>query len=182
MANRAPTTQLISTLLATALLLNSVAASGLTACCCRAIPASGNCCCSRTESKSASSRTCCRKAVESRESRVQSESRNQNTALDSRKTIERHSCCKGGLSGHRESRCASSDCFCRCRHDVPAPSPAGPVEKNRSAEKLAIDLAANLSVATVFQLSAPGQSGDASAESGAVTALDRCACLCRFPL
>jgi hypothetical protein len=176
MANHAPTTRRISTLLAIALLLNGVAVSGMTACCCRALPASGDCCCSRAESASGSNRSCCQKAVRSRVSRVQSRKR----ASDSHKTTGRPACCKGGLSGPGETRRLSSTSNCNCRQNVPVP--ARPVGTNRSAEKLAIDLVVNLSVATVSRLSAPRQKGKASVESNAVTALDRCVCLCRFAL
>jgi hypothetical protein len=169
MTNRSPITRLISALLATVLLLNSVAVTGLTACGCRTSHSSGDCCCSRTETEPGSSRSCCRKSVQS-----------ESGVLDSRKTTESHSCCKGRSSGHRDSSYPTSGCSCRCRHDIPLP--AVPVETNRSAENLAIDLAANLSVGTVFRFSAPRQRGDVSAESDAITALDRCACLCRFTL
>lgn len=166
MSNRAPTTRVISALLATALLLNSVAASGLTDCSCRA---SDVCCCSQAKGEPGSSRSCCGNRVESR-----------NSGIASHKTTKRRPCCRGGTSDSRESGRHSSGCSCGCRQNIPAP--AVPVENNRSAEKLAIDLAASVSVATVFQLFAPRQPGNASAELNAVTALDRCACLCRFTL
>ena len=156
MTNPTPATRLISALLATALLLNGVAASGMTVCDCRA--SRSTCCCSRPESGSRSSRGCCCAGT---------------------KTFGRRSCCRGP-SGSRESSCRRSGCTCGCQRDLPVP--ATPAESNDPPKQAASDFASGVSVATVSALPLPQRRHDASVELDAFSALNRCTSLCRFTL
>lgn len=117
------------------------------------------------ESKS----SCCRSAAKAREGCCSAQ----------RKTAIVHACC-GDQTGQKSTcNCGLS---CQCGKSKPAQPTAPPVEINSPTEKVVSDGALAVFISGVVLPEVPPQRIDASFELGTVTALDRCASLCRFTL
>ncbi len=91
-------------------------------------------------------------------------------------------CCSKGDSKAAGNSCCPCGDNCRCgENNVPAEPTAPPVE-NSSPERIVADSLAATSFATVYQLSATRRHSNVSAGADVLTALDRCATLCRFTI
>ncbi len=173
MANTALKTRLTSTLLVIALLVNSVAATGMADCSCRASHVNGCCCCSQSGNKSLSSCGCCRIYTKD------DETSGPNCCGAKSKSVEQRTCCQAEHRGSQKSNCRQSGCTCGCQKSSP---PATPVENNNRSDQVLSDCAVSAWGATAS--ASPNSRGfdESSAGSKAASALHRCVSLCRFAL
>lgn len=115
-------------------------------------------------------------------------SKNKTTASCCSKDKSSGSCCssdeakttgKGGCLCEGSCTCGAN---CQCGKDsVPAEPTAPPVE-NSSPKRVVADSAAAASIAAIYQPSSTGRHPNVCTGATALSALDRCATLCRFTI
>lgn len=173
MPNTGLKTRLTSTLLVIALLVSSIAATGMADCSCQASHSNSCCCCSRPDNKSLSSCDRCRNHSKD------DETSGPNCCGAKSKSVEQRTCCQAEHRGSQKSNCRQSGCTCGCQKSSP---PATPVENNNRSDQVLSDCAVSAWGATAS--ASPNSRGfdESSAGSKAASALHRCVSLCRFAL
>jgi hypothetical protein len=169
---------------------NSIAARTLIWLAAITIPVQGmpsrSCGCARSKiccQKDGRSKGCCCSAEKVREGRCCCADK-QATSTGSCCSASRHkaalrSCCCTARGGQDSTCNCGSNCQCGTNQQ---PRPATPPVENNTAEKMASDSIATVSVATVYQPQTTQRHNHTSTAADALAALDRCVSFCRFTL